>query len=80
MILADLEGAVGNESQAAKKDRIAFLQTESNEDGKSKGKGSKMPQKVKSPLKERGVIMPKGINPRPDVNQKPKRSLSVLSG
>ena len=80
VILAELEGAVGIESQAANKDRVALLQTESNEDGKSKGKGSKMPQKVKSPLKEREVIMPKGINPRPEVNQKPKRSLSVLSG
>ena len=47
-LLAELEGAIGNESQLSKKVRVALLQTEGSEEGKGKGK-SKDPSRPKDP-------------------------------
>ena len=63
VILAELEGAVGNESQMARKDRLAVL-AENSDEGKAKGKGKQDDRKPKDPPKPKGTEGAKSDQPQ----------------
>ena len=71
VILAELEGAVGNESQQGKKDTIVLLNAEVSEEGKGKGKTKQESLKGKEAPKAESGEAAKGDN-RPKAKSDPK--------
>ena len=78
VLLAELEGAVGNESQLSKKDRVALLKTEENKDGKGEGK-NKDPPRPKDPPKSKAEGA-EGDQPPAKGDQKGRPNPSVIIG
>ena len=67
--LAELEGAVGNESEMARRDRLALL-TENSEEGKGKGVGKQDNSRPKDPPKPKNAEGAKSDQPQAMVEAK----------